>query len=697
MDLTSTAPEYGLLLATIPFLPIALRKPILTLSRTQALPVEGSPTYETAKRMFDIQIMPDYSFNLDLLMSLEVPMPFGEFYERIAPYSLQPIHCGILSLTLRIAPFPEDTEIEDLISTTFQKELSASVNIYHPVRFDYRAILSDNYHERRTPFSPRIPLRPEVHDSIHDAFTKSKLSLHHKVFWPDIGIKTVGDQVAMLFWNAYAELGLEWKEDQKDRPGVNCQDLERLYMETGIEIGGPVEVRSAWKYNDLKPRVYYARGGSTYFASRYIQAFFNHVIDFFPECHRLDRFTEPENSTLGHLDSSIIYDYASFTSTMEEIRNFVHALSIFYSDVTIICVDSRVGPVAKNLGELLQEYNAVCNDHPEFDASRYMPELNQLYHTCGMLGVPGNIFSCTLLHGIHIRLIAGPGNSKTVGDDGKVYLCMGEHPDHEKEHLWFQLESLGFIQWSKMFEFEYYEAEDPEEVAKRTYNFAKRPYYRIEHRMHSGKLLTLPNPVGIIGIVDSHHNFHIDDDQKMIKVYRKQLDRLINSLPYEMVNIAPEEVQLLYDFNKATKRAFERKFHKRKKDPTQDEKRIHRLAREICPNLPDQINDFKSEWVRLYQYEEDEPISVLMPFESTLIEGREVGCRLEVTSSACLGWLTKMNFVEIEDVRMTVTRKQFGDDYVAEFLRGNYPSLKVATVIRPFPQWCMSYLLDTQI
>jgi hypothetical protein len=214
---------------------------------------------------------------------------------------------------------------------------------------------------------------------------------------------------------------------------VTCGDLERLYAETGCKIGGPVEVRSAWKYNDLKPRVYFARGGTVHHASKYTQQIFNVILDCFPEVDKTERFLEP-CSGIDDDETSVIYDYESFTSSLEEIKNFIGQLAMFFGDTEVTVIDSQRGPVQITVGEILLDYNAKCNEYAEFDASRLTsdPEFRSLFHTCGMLGVPGNISSCTLLHGILIRYVVGYGKGRSVGDDGKVYVVLGKEHHQRK-------------------------------------------------------------------------------------------------------------------------------------------------------------------------------------------------------------------------------------------------------------------------
>lgn len=187
-------------------------------------------------------------------------------------------------------------------------------------------------------------------------------------------------------------------------------------------LEGPTEVRWAFKYNDLRPRVYFARGPNQYYASRYIQQVFNTIIDAFPMTHRFSRFLT-DIVRIAPDATLFIYDYSCFTSKLHEIRNFTSALSRFYTGTEITVIDSYEGPVTIDLGQLLAEFNDTCNLDPVFD----LGALNLLHvyggedleiHNCGMLGVPGNISSCTLLHGLHLAiLVCDMLACKCVGDD----------------------------------------------------------------------------------------------------------------------------------------------------------------------------------------------------------------------------------------------------------------------------------------
>jgi len=673
-------------LAYLPSLSLSMRKAVLTMCRCQVPPYPGSP--------FRKQIN-DKLWNKPIYRGAQPTEGNGPMYEVFSDFlfSLEdlvqmPISCGLLSLAVRIAPFLEDDDPLEALSASLEKELAASVHIYKPVMMDYSVLFSSDPNHRRDPFSSRIPPSERIATSLYECFERSKPALRNRIFWPDIGNKTVGLKVCEQFWEAYTYSNQDWKEDNM----VTCQDLERLYRETGFLVDGPVEMRQAWKYNDLKPRVYFARGGTTYHASKYIQGVFNILIDCFEECHRYNRFQEPRSFTLGKDDVTIIYDYASFTSTLDEIRNFIHGLAVYMRDVEITVIDSRDGPIQVNLGDLLMEYNAKCNDHAEFDASVAHPSLESLFHTCGMLGVPGNIFSCTLLHGIHLRFIAGEDNSRTVGDDAKLYITLSIS-DGEEKIIHNQLTGIGELQEEKMFTFPEQDPEAQHEIDKNTYHFVKRPYYRIGPRMFSGRLITLPNPADIIGFEDAFHTKAAKDLPTQAKKYRKQLDRLIDQIPLECVDYIEEEFELLQRFVDATWKGLKDRLKKMDKITPKQIKDYHR---QIAPSLPDDLQEYRSARVRMLQYSPDEMIMVPMVWYKDDIPGYDAGCIWSIKGSPISSWLEKMGFFrDIQRPLQTITRETYGDILTEQVLAFDYPTVMICTLSRDVPNWIIHLMLNT--
>lgn len=200
-------------------------------------------------------------------------------------------------------------------------------------------------------------------------------------------------------------------------------DVEILYHRTGIRVEGLVEMRQAWFFNDLKPRTYFALGGTLYFLSCYVQEIFNTLLDIFPVTHRIHRFDLSRLDVMP-LNSVIIYDFSSFTSKMTEQRYFLDYLADFCDDIEVTILDTHKGLLNVSLGELIRDYNDGCNKEARFEIQEGLRELGEMAdivhcHKCaGFLGVYGNLASCTFLHGLLITMCTGSmTRCSCVGDD----------------------------------------------------------------------------------------------------------------------------------------------------------------------------------------------------------------------------------------------------------------------------------------
>lgn len=260
-------------------------------------------------------------------------------------------------------------------------------------------------------------------------------------------------------------------------------------------------MRSAWKYNDLKPRVYYAQGPTCYKSSKYVQPIFNAIMDAFEVCHRILRFSSPTTS----LEDSIlyVYDYSSFTSSLTESTRFIYALADFYQDVEVQVLDTHEGFQYLSVGDILRSYARDCALYPEFDVSRLLPQEGTVgirLHNCGMLGVPGNLASCTILHAIHLMYISGSMSSvRCVGDDGLAIV-----PGEDVESVIDAVNNLGEVAREKT------EWWGPVEVPLRdwrqeAWHYVKRPIYRVHDTYVQGSLFIFPSLEYILNLSDQYH------------------------------------------------------------------------------------------------------------------------------------------------------------------------------------------------
>jgi hypothetical protein len=440
---------------------------------------------------------------------------------------MDPFHSGFLSMLLRNAPFNDEQDGLDQLEASIQKELTAALSSYHPAILDYTSIFESGSSNRYVRVYHNLPIVEDVAREIHGAFIRArKKLLTATVFYPKYSHKLVG-RVARD--NARQCKGM-WGGDKIK----STLDLERFYMKTGWRIEGPVEIGMAWKYNELKPRVFYKRGPTVYNASRYIQQIYNLIIDQIVSVNRQSRF---HTSTVQFTASDItfIYDYAAFTSSLLEIRNFTSSMAKFFKGYNIRVLDSRLGIITIDLGDYLDDYNAFCNTDAEFECSNVLGSMVDilLQHNCGMLGVPGNITGCTLLHGIHLAFIVGAvARGKAVGDDAfGVKELSGDGIKAEIGVLLDQVRNIGVVAEEKT---EIWRAQDAEKDTE-IWNYLKRPISRIgDTRMDFGDLVDWPGVAGILNLSDNLHTTPLDNlPYDRLKRFVGQCTSLLRSLEFK--------------------------------------------------------------------------------------------------------------------------------------------------------------------
>jgi len=213
---------------------------------------------------------------------------------------------------------------------------------------------------------------------------------------------------------------------------VTTFDLERFYSETGHQLGGPCELRSAWKFNDTKPRLYYAQGGGSYFASRYMKPFAVALMESWPSTQERNR-RDPNfflNNVLSDSDLVVVWDLTSFTTNLSEAKFFLEGMAQMWENkigehLQYPVLDLWEGSVImRSIPEMIRQYNNEVNVFPEFSKHRMINKyhldeepLTGVQWNNGMLGVPGNIGIATTLHGIVAAALAGTSHVVSVGDD----------------------------------------------------------------------------------------------------------------------------------------------------------------------------------------------------------------------------------------------------------------------------------------
>jgi len=373
-----------------------------------------------------------------------------------------------------------------------------------------------------TPLAPNISGNAQVALAVRHRLKLSEKQLSsHGLFYPRISRKLIGQKALA---NAKALLDPLHATSYES---ASMLDIERAYHQTGIRLSGPAEMRSAFKYSDLKPRVYYAQGPDTFHTSKVIQAIFNIMVDSF---ENTNTFLRHQPKLLGSAKdlTAVIYDYSSFTSSLHEIRNFTSKLADFFQDTIVTVVDSHYGPLEQSVGDILRAYNESCNISADFDVSALLEMTDSLLsHNCGMLGVPGNISSCTLLHGIHLTFIVGSLlRNRVVGDDAIALFAAGE--PYEQISLVEALSNIGDVALSKT---EFWEARITEmDLEDNTWHYVKRPVFRDGNSMIFGSLVIWPSLDNALNLHDDVHTTILKTEEERLKSYEKQVRRFYSSL-----------------------------------------------------------------------------------------------------------------------------------------------------------------------
>jgi hypothetical protein len=517
----STAYPCTTLFPTVVAMSIAERKLLLKGARIGGPFTTGSRFYlRHAKDLKKRIIVYDLPYN-------DVPKAVGpqSIWDFMLLHSIffdHPVLRGFVSMIVRYLPYEDYSSSELEKSAAIKKEISAAIGYgFSDQTLDYTFLWTVD-RQSTTPYYHGIAYR-SVQEDIRKALRGAVKGLKHKPILPRTGKKLIPNR---------QDYALEAIEKRVGFPIRTLGDVERVYAESEILLGGVTVMKSVWRGNDLKPRIYYARGPTVHHGSPFIQTLFNAFVDSLANTHRKTRFHTRDMMLTSH-EILFIYDYSSFTSNLHEIRRFTDALACAFDGVLITVVDVVDGPKQMDAGELLRDYNRHCNEDPTFDVSELSAvEEAVLNHNCGMLGVPGNISSCTLLHGIHLAVITGALlRCKVVGDDAMG--LMTQEPG-DRETLLEAIGVLGAVAEEKM-EFWSDEGLDTNEDIGQRWDYCKRTVNRWGNRVMIGDLIDWP-PINILfQILNPHHRFVPMDQYSRERTVSVQHPRFLMAIaPYDV-------------------------------------------------------------------------------------------------------------------------------------------------------------------
>lgn len=248
---------------------------------------------------------------------------------------------------------------------------------------------------------------------------RTELSRHHSTLLLPYASdqKNTGYTTQHLYRLQRGETLNEWDTS------VTTGDLLRHYAETGNQTGGPMEVRLKWGFNDLQARVYYALGGDGYFSALYIKQICNKICEILPSTNPHSRFDTTRIRVISTEEIVVTYDYTAFTTSLSELKYFMHYLADQLDGIEVDVLDVYSGIVTINLREYIHHYNRKVNVLQEFQINRLFHGVDEYFRQgrSGSLGTQGNIVFSTSFHGIHLGEFTGtPYEDSCVGDDALV-------------------------------------------------------------------------------------------------------------------------------------------------------------------------------------------------------------------------------------------------------------------------------------
>jgi len=332
-------------------------------------------------------------------------------------------------------------ELEQVRLDTFMKEFNASQNIFSEDQcFPWDIYLAQRGGIPQGVFYPHIKSIRNIIPNFSHALRRL-----HDLFPKVSRTKTVSRESAELYCQYYPNRSVF---------EITTKDLEVHYGRTGEHIQGKCEMRQAWKFNDLKPRFYYAQGGRDYFASRYIKKIAVALMDSLSTTSEVVRVYPDRMIEVEPEDFITFWDYTAFTTSLSELKYYLYFIARGLEDYghrSIFLFDYHLGKVEADPVEMLDNYNQVVNQNSPFTIHRILDRFlydissSDFYQqNSGMLGVAGNIGFSTSCHGAVIASSVGPNKSVCVGDDG----C-GLDPNDPDSDLIPTIQSIGTIERSK--------------------------------------------------------------------------------------------------------------------------------------------------------------------------------------------------------------------------------------------------------
>lgn len=400
------------------YFPLTWRKLLLDACRVQVPVKQNSSLSETLFHIHPRQIVipsahgDPLHFDIDYILAL------------VEQFISTPILCSMLSYFCRAESTYHRDEFLEQRMIGFDKEITAAL-FYEPKEhvLNYQGLFGINWMNVHPQLQVEIPRRLVHLFGQGIERIKKRFSTYKQIpILPAYNRKkNVSRSTVIEYWQSVRGED-SYLPTRHDYSLTSTWTLLRHYYLTGNRIGGVLEVRLAWFFNDLKPRIYYCLGGEAFWAGIYIQHIANILVEILPSTDPFTRFTVTRIPHVSDQHVLITYDYSSFTTSLDELHDFIFWLARLLEGVPVSVLDVRAGIRVLDLGHLLSEYNEMVNQYQCFSVERFSELVGDrvIYNQGrnGSLGTKGNIVLSTFLHGISLGSASGtPDTDCCVGDD----------------------------------------------------------------------------------------------------------------------------------------------------------------------------------------------------------------------------------------------------------------------------------------
>jgi len=387
-------------------LPLSARSLLVKICQAQAIPSDPN---SALSNMIDNH--PDVSYQYEMTYHTST---FRDFLINLEIDPYDPLLAPILLDIARGVSLQAD-EIQRAKDDGWNKEVSLAMAFKRKKQANW-AIFFEQGKETES-ICDGVPPSPAIVRTIQTRLINFRRRIQDRLLFPRCSHKNMSRATRRNF--AMDNFSLD------DVPIFGQDDWERHYHETGQKIEGENEMRQTWTPGYAKPRTYFAMGGTSYDASRFLQDFFSALNDFFPPTHhrfklRPGRLHLPASNLEWNFR---IYDLSSFTSNFSEQSHFMRHFNDFFRGVNVVIVDERSGPTSVDLGDLLDDYFDKCVNRPGLSLERWDESLLGVpfnHEVASLLGIYGNMATCNLAHYFAVSTAVPPSfdSVNVAGDDG---------------------------------------------------------------------------------------------------------------------------------------------------------------------------------------------------------------------------------------------------------------------------------------